>query len=303
METTEMKHLHFPDMEAVGILFGDGGRSYGRSINLIAEELANEQYQFEDNAVFIVKSLDPESGRAYAGRIYWREILFRAHMASVASIFRTTRWIDSAVNEYSSGNLFGWASACRALIESSGDIGHSLFKVAPTIAKHHRDIAVEISGKGAGPSSSSQALEDTLIHFSHARKIGNSEIDPPKSHRALQTREYVKFIEEMKVEGAVDLYAELCEIVHPAASSVAVMFVVENGKWSVNFNAEKARLNQLVASSAPVLSNVLMAAYNPPLLILRVLHNFNLFKKIAGLRKVQFDNIPVWKEIQRDLKL
>ncbi|RUV55971.1 hypothetical protein EOA85_20015 [Mesorhizobium sp. M5C.F.Ca.IN.020.29.1.1] len=124
------------------------------------------------------------------GHIYWTEMLYRAHMASVASVFRTSRWIKVAIREHEAGSLYGCASACRSLIESAGDINHSLGPVAQTLAYNKDAIRAEISGQTGEPMLSAKEFEDTLIHFTHARKVLKTE-KTPDSHKAMQTFQYV----------------------------------------------------------------------------------------------------------------
>ncbi|WP_210237059.1 hypothetical protein, partial [Mesorhizobium sp. M8A.F.Ca.ET.213.01.1.1] len=66
---------------------------YGRIVNDIAPDLMRDRYTFKDLSDFEYRARDESIGRAYMGHIYWTEMLYRAHMASVASVFRTSRWI------------------------------------------------------------------------------------------------------------------------------------------------------------------------------------------------------------------
>lgn len=75
-------------------IFGNRSAIYGRIVNDIAPDLTKDRYTFEDLAEFERKSRDEVAGREYSGRVYWTEMPYRAHMASVASVFRTTRWMN-----------------------------------------------------------------------------------------------------------------------------------------------------------------------------------------------------------------
>lgn len=110
-----------------------------------------DRYTFKDLSDFEYRARDESIGRAYMGHIYWTEMLYRAHMASVASVFRTSRWIKVAVREHEAGSLYGCASACRSLIESAGDINHSLGPVARTLAYNKDAIRAEISVRLGSP--------------------------------------------------------------------------------------------------------------------------------------------------------
>lgn len=142
-----------------------------------------DRYTFKDLSDFEYRARDESIGRAYMGHIYWTEMLYRAHMASVASVFRTSRWIKVAVREHEAGSLYGCASACRSLIESAGDINHSLGPVARTLAYNKDAIRAEISGQAGEPMLSAKELEDTLIHFTRARKVLKTEKTPAVARR------------------------------------------------------------------------------------------------------------------------
>jgi hypothetical protein len=289
------------DLTKMAAIFGKEATIYGQIVNDIASDLAKDSYSFEDLGDFELNTRNAETGKEHAGRVYWTEMLYRAHMASVAAVFRTTRWIEVAIREYEAGSLYGCASACRSLIESAGDIGLSLSSVALTLADNKDKVKAEINGRVTGPLMISQELEDSLIHFTHARKVKNSE-EAPESHKAMQSYKYVDYVDRMKVAGVQQLYARLCEIVHPAAESVSVTFVPKGDAWIVDPFNEGIVLHNLLAENRSTLSGVVMASYNAPLLILKTLHSFDLFTKLSGLRKYQFDDIPAWGRIDSVLR-
>jgi hypothetical protein len=290
--------MHAPslDLQGMAALFGEQSKVYGFIVNDIASDLAKDRYSFEDLDEFQLNALDAETGREHAGRVYWTEMLYRAHMASVAAVFRTTRWIQVAIREHEAGSLYGCAAACRSLIESAGDIGLSLGPVAHTLASIKDQVKAEIAGRSSELGLISKELEDSLIHFTHARKVGKTE-EAPDSHKAMQSYKYIDYVDQMKIPGVKELYARFCEIVHPAAESVAVTFVAKDGDWIVDPSNESVVLQDLLAENRSTLSGVIMASYNAPLLILKTLHSFNLFTKLSSLRKYRFDNIPEWNRV------
>lgn len=173
-----------------------------------------------------------------------------------------------------------------------------------TLAQLNRKIKAEIDGKGAGPMMISSELEDTLIHFTHGRKLSKGE-DVPRTHRAKQPWEHIRRIEEMNIDGVKELYSELCELAHPAADSVSTWFFLEGDRFGAKSNSQPSQPSQLdvnASHASRILSEVLMAAYNSPIITLRVLHKFGLFSQIEALRKYQLDEIPAWRKINALLK-
>jgi hypothetical protein len=289
-----LNRIHFPNNKAAVSVFGDAAVAYGILINDIGHKLFQETYKFEAIEEF---NLASDKNKR---RVYWEEMLGRAHLSSVASIVRATAWIDCAAREYEAGNLYGWAAACRSLIEAAGDTMNSLSRAPFALAKNHHLIRANLNGTGNIVLQSAE-LEDDLIHFTHGRKIEKG-VNAPKSHKAKQSWEYVKLVENMKIIGVAQLYSELCEFVHPAAGSVLSMITETEDSWMIVPTNQNELLISLVAEKRRVLSEILWAAFNPPLLTLRVLHKFAIFSHIDALKKYNFDTIADWSKINAALR-
>lgn len=296
-----MPDAPFPVSKEAEALFGRAVPAYGPLVNAIIPRITNERYTFEALDVFKEKSNDPIQGDAHMRKIYWTEMLVRAHMASVAGIMRTTRWVDAVVREHEAGNLYGWASCCRSLIEAAGDNAISLSPVPLTLAELHPTIRAHLRGDTSLPMTISKEIEDTLIHFTHARKIRKSDT-APDSHKAKQSSEYVQYIEKMNISGAADFYALLCELVHPASTSVEILFGADENAWFVDRGMEGRFLSKLTESKRDLMADIVAASLNAPVLILKVLHKFELFQKIDILRSYNFSQIPIWSRIEKALR-
>lgn len=293
--------LTFPDVKKASIIFGMSAEAYGPLIDDIAPYLFGERYAFEDTEMFKLKASDSKNGAEYAGRVYWFEILNRAHLSSVTSIIRTCRWAEVAVREHEARNLYGWAASCRSLMEAAGDTGHALGPVPLTLATLHREIKAALKGASSNSIATCQELEDKLIHFSHARKVAKTDI-APVSHKARPSTEYIGFLESMKIVGARDTYADFCEIVHPAEQSVSTLLCKNGTAWILDANGEEGSLDTKVAAYQATMAEVLAAALNPPLLILKILHEFDMFTKIKPMRNYNFKNVPMWKKMSDALR-
>jgi len=57
-------------------------------------------------------------------KIYWEDILYRAHIASLLSLFKVRRWFQGMENNHD--NYYGFCSSLRGLIESCADSFFSL---------------------------------------------------------------------------------------------------------------------------------------------------------------------------------
>jgi hypothetical protein len=289
-----LSSFRFPQSHAAEAIFGAEAIGYGRLINDIAPALFNEVYFFE-----AVEEFNAAPGQ-HKRRVYWTELLQRAHWASVASIVRATGWVDAATREYEAGNLYGWAAACRSLIEAAGDTLRSLDRVPLALATYHHAIRANLEGRGIEVLSAKD-LEDDLIHFTHGRKIEKGAM-APDSHKARKPWEYVKLVENMEIHDVASFYAQLCEIVHPAAASVLSMIVEGEDGWRLCPNRQREFLTKCADENCGLLSEVLMACFNAPLLTLRVLHKFRVCGQIEALRKYPFEGIARWSRINAALR-
>lgn len=275
---------------------GEAAAAYSTLFSRIDAKELSEEYEFLNNEVYETALQNGNLQTGMGQEIYWRENLARAHIVSVASIVRTSRWIDVATREYSAENLFGWAAACRSLMESAGDIMHSLGPVPLTLAKHKEAVLRQLSAKDDTKIVISTDLEDALIHFTHARKVRKEET-APDSHKAEPSWKYIKHLEDMSIVGANSLYSELCDIVHPAADSVRYLFESSGQKYRLSDRTESNTIQTMAQANKETLGGCLEAALNPPILTLKMLQNFHLFKKVKGLRKTGLEHHPYWRKV------
>jgi hypothetical protein len=143
-----------------------------------------------------------------------------------------------------------------------------------------------------------------LIHFTHARKISKAD-KPAAPHQVKPSSEYIASFERMNIQGQAvkELYAELCEFMHPAGASVGWMFMgTDDGLGGkIDLHSDKHVIEGLHARHRPAFHELLMAAFNPVLLTLRVLDHFGQFPRADVLRHVNFSEIPLWRKIEAAL--
>lgn len=171
--------------------------------DLLINSLTTPEYSFMDMEEYKRMSLeDPLAGM----QVYWTEMLARAHMAAVTSVYRNKQWVDSISVSVQNDNALGFAASMRGLIESSADSASSLLKVPVTLAECHKDIDKALSCKPLKRGFSlSPELEDELIHFLFARKLGKDS-EAPRSHAAKFVTEYIKVLEKANIAGVKETY-------------------------------------------------------------------------------------------------
>jgi hypothetical protein len=149
----------------------------------------------------------------------------------------------------------------------------------------------------------SDELENRLIHFTHARKAAKGETIPVE-HRAKTITEYLAKL-DADAPTARDLYARLCDITHPGASSV-LSFAAWNSDGTEFYFApakEVVVIDDLAREAQPSIPVIAALGVVPSLAILKLLNELRVpGLRTASLNHVRFDGMPAWEEMMAHLR-
>jgi hypothetical protein len=107
-------------------VFDASCRRFISLVHLVLGTLTHPTYEFLGLADYeALARADPKEGQ----RVYWNEILARAHMAAATALYRSKQWIDAVDQAASNSNALAFAAALRGLIESAADTTSSLTTV------------------------------------------------------------------------------------------------------------------------------------------------------------------------------
>jgi hypothetical protein len=256
-------------------------------------ELHPIRYSYMDTQAF--EQLDRKDPRA-GQKIYWEEILGRAHFAAAASVIRAYRWCGGMTMGYSQGLFLPFCASFRALIESAADGYDVLRHVAATLAECRNTVNSIVQLK-SDVGLNAEELENLLIHFSHARKLPKGEV-APASHNAKPAAEYVKSLEKQGVPGLYDCYSELCQFTHPAAYSVGHLLAPESQTDFVLVPAhDEKRIEGLIDARQELVVPLFMFAFNPGALVLKVLLQFDVPQlHTPAIRRMNLRGLPGWRK-------
>lgn len=241
---------------------------------------------------------DPAEGL----RVYWIEILERAHMTAATSLLRSGRWLSGIHDSYYAGNYHLFCAAYRGLIESASDSYFTLSAVPRTLS----DLAQWINralNKTAGENFFiSQELENILIHYTHARKIKKGE-DVPDSHRAKHVRDYLDQISHCDDGKLQECYAELCETTHPASDSVKMFFRHDSETLILANDLDQFHLDSFCQKYVAAVPNLLALAVNPCILTLAVLNLMHIDSlRTPAINTLDLSSMNSWQELERRVK-
>lgn len=284
-------------MNQLPFIFGDQIQQYLQGIGRLVARHEGVRYSFFPDVEYrrLVLS-DPVRARG----IYWYEILERAHLASVTSLFRAKRWIEGANTAAMDRNLLVTAAALRGLLEAAADTLDALLSVPHALAKNRPQIMNALYGK-AESWLVAQDIEDTLIHFLYARRPEKGE-DVPASHRAKLASEYNKILLKAQIPHVDQLYSRLCGLTHPAGSSILFMLGLDEEGHSFSSDGETIALERLLDEYRSAIEQLPMLAINPGVLILAVLNYFDIhFLHTPELLNWNLNGIPEWTKCMRHL--
>lgn len=279
-----------------GIVEKQFGRSavYFDVVSQIIPRLTAHRYHFMPNDVFrewIERESIPVER---ANQVHARELLDNAHLAATTALARTMYWAEAMCIAYQHSNFLSWASAARGLLESSGDIGDGLLNVPPFLAQHHPMLSAALAGAHKSPMDL-RAPEQALGHYIRAQWTRDKSGEIP---RAKDNVEYVRWIERANVRGIVPLYHKLCGITHPASGSLDYMYVYGEDGLRLEMQQGQIAIESICSEFSDVFPASIMLPCNGALLILRVLHKFGRHPKLPELRKLDWNQIKMWPEIQ-----
>ncbi len=266
----------------------------------LGSSLESTCYDFMDLGDYqqILKE-DPKEGLL----IYWKEMLSRSHLVASSSILRNTSWLKGMLVTHENKLFLPFSAAFRGFIESTTDSFDALASLPLFLAENRKKIERVLSKKAINSVFASADLEDTLIHFTHARKIRRGDT-APASHKAKYVREYLNTVKHDDLVDFDIAYSRLCELTHPAASSVQYLTKnFDENHFELANNADEKALNALAIEYSKHIEELFAIAFNPAVMTLKVLNRYSL--KQFHCNKVKtwdLSAIPNWKIVNRHLK-
>jgi hypothetical protein len=276
-------------------LFGANGAAVARALDVLVANLGKHEYIYmpEEQFVPLIESAVPE-----AMKVYWTEMLYRAHAAAAVSAIRNQRWLSGAVAAADAENFPAFAGCFRGFLESATDAKHTMNLVPLTLAEHSHIIGKALAGQ-LNTLAVNGELENELIHFSHARRVRKSE-GAPLSHAAKPAAEYIRLFEEGIHGKLKDCYSLLCEVTHPAYLSVITYLdEVEPGeRYQLTTSTDAAAIAEFCKFFADTIEMLLMVGVNGAFITLEVLNRLPLSAvHTAGMKKLDLRRFPVWSKI------
>jgi hypothetical protein len=276
-------------------IFGQGADVFAALASRIEVELSARSAKY--------KFLPPEEferlmihDAAHAQRIYWHELVGRAHFAAASSILRSAQWLKGVQVSREQNLYLPFCANLRSLIESAADSLAGVEGVAQTLAAN-RGAVNDALGLKSSQITISRELEDQLIHFSHGRKLAKGEV-APQSHSAKSARAYIEQLEKLGLAQAHAIYGLLCQVTHPASDSLS-HFLSETGELEFALFPRNDRINitALIQKHQTFLHALLRYAFNQPIILLRVLLHIDLPEyHSAEISRLNLSAMPGWQK-------
>lgn len=273
-------------------VFGDSAFSYAS-----LEDALNSSIGFHYHIEDVERYRSMASNVTRTNRVYWEEMLDRAHLAAVTSLSRSILWALASIDGYRTSNVFGFASSVRGLLEAAGDSIFSLKDVPLQLATEYKTIKQCLSGAKRDLVVLNAELEERLLHFQFARRRDPADPDIPREHRAESSQTYLRPINS--ILNAEHLYKLLCELTHPAHMSASFMVDGEDVSTGTRFQVvpdiQRPFIEGIIEEYRLVFSGILSLACNPSLLVLATLIAFERYPPLRSIGDLS--QIPAWSQI------
>jgi len=275
---------------------------YGYLIPAISTAVANlETFQYRFMTEQSYRKLIEESPDPYeAQQVYCFEILERAHIAAVTSLIRADRWLKGVLNAFRDNNFFVFTSSFRGFLESCADTHYVLAAVPRTISDTSEQLYECLHRVPRSEIYIFQPLEDRLIHYSHGRKVGKTELTPD-SHKAKTMKDYLTYLQQESNGPIHDFYSELCEVTHPAADSVWCMLTgLDESTIVLNKKFDREAIISMCRQNATSLDWLFGQCISPALMTLGLINLMNIKElQTSAIDHVDLSNVGRWNEISQ----
>lgn len=283
------------DRDIVEIL-GRAAASHFRTAEALTHVLPGARYLHLSNEEWLELAKKEASDGM---RVYWSEILYRAHFCSLVSLIRTRRWVDGLTSMAQAGNYLAFMANYRGFLESSADSYYSLGRVGLWLADFHVVIRMALEGRLEQPTVF-RDIEDLLIHFAHARRLGKGEAAPDE-HRARTTRAYIESLAGPEDNRVAQCYAHLCDATHPAVGSllcyVDATASSDTEGFGVTATQDHGWIRSFLRDYQDVSGRLMFLAVVPSMMILRVLNEFPLNSvRTEAAYHVAAETHPMWPD-------
>jgi hypothetical protein len=276
-------------------IFGGAGPVYLDITNKVVSSLKSVTQRIEDNSEF-QKLLMADT--AAGNKIYLEELLFRLYVVAVGSIRRNQQWFDASLNAPNDCSLF---ASLRSLLESVTDSYHSLQGAPLGLASNYQLISETLQGRTDHGILCCEELENFAIHFTHARSVKKGEgktMDP--CHKAKGATQYINTLDIGEKIGFKTLYADLCELVHPAADSMHdyMSWNRPTREWTIHQQSGRA-LPLIMEKHENALHSLLAYAFNPAFILLKVLNTLPYSKlHTPACNHISLSSMKLWRDCE-----
>lgn len=273
-------------------IFGQAGVVYPPIIQDLLESSYNKNYQFLCLEEFKLLS------KSDSNYVYWIEILYRSHWAATSNLIRHDKWYETCHNSsVINPNYIAFCSGLRGLLECATDTYDALGSVPLTLAQVSSHIEDALLRRPTSTVVLSEELENSLIHFSYARKLNKHE-DAPKSHEAKTASYYIAQLDSADLP-LKRLYAELCQVVHPAHQSTAWLVESEEQNYKIQKPDDLAFVLDLCERYKECIEYIQMSSVNISMFIFKVLNMLSCSElHNSSADKYNMSNSPLHKKIE-----
>ena len=284
-------------------IFGMHGIGYTKLLEEISENLNETKFHiFSEQYLSEVIKENSKRGR----QLYCIDILENVRVSAITGLLRSFRWLQGMNEAYSSSNYLAFCATFRGFMLSAADCYYSLSPIPRTISENAKMLQEMLGGNDNSKVLTFydlKPLENLFEHFLLARKQKRDEtLDV--NQQAKSDAEYVKKLQGANTGLYCDCYYELCEITHPASSSV--LYLVEMNETDGNFlrfDADHKYIISFCQKYSTIIPRLFETAFNGGLFILGLMNLMNNeVLATPAVNSKNFGSMPKWNEFKANVE-
>lgn len=237
-----------------------------------------------------------EKGAAWVNAYWCHEILQRIYFASLTGYMRMHRWMQGISQGIEMNNYLIFSASARGFLEAATDYYDAMENIPLFIAENFKIMKVSLEGKVNYIVYGFDELEERLLHFQEANKeAGKSALLlKPKTAKAYMESNNLIHLDLYRC------YSELCEITHPAKSSLDLFIDDTDYIYSFNMQKDEIMINDFLTKYSAKFAELFERTENLCIITLQIVNKFRVDElTLEYINGIDTSMIRIWEKINK----
>lgn len=276
-------------------VFGPTGITYMEILKGLHDEWSKTPLYFSSDTH--LKEQEP----AEKIRLSTLNVLENIRLSAMISLLRNFRWLQGINSATVSGNYLVFCGAFRGFLLAAADTWFSMKDFSYSLANSAEVFYKQLTKNSGIQVALFEEWEKTFQHFLLAKKENTSRHLIAKSDAS-----YIRKLGEGRNDNLIyECYSELCEITHPASSSLSLFYLFDENKGTeIKTDNDANYINSFCEKYKDIIPVILSRGINPSLLALGSVNLMASRTSIVcpGIEKIRLSAIKGWEQDKAKIK-